>query len=98
MMNRKQRSSSDGADAPLGDSLDWDRWARRLALAAGDGPPMRAAASEPTTVAERGAGAHVRCFRTRVTANLERLVEELREEAERLNEQAADMLLFTESA
>lgn len=98
MMNRNRRWSSDGADAPLGDSLYWDRWARRLALAAHDGPPVRVAASEAPAAAEYGANAHVRCCRTRITANLERLVEELREEAERLNEQAADMLLFTESA
>lgn len=75
----------------------WDRWARRLALAGGQSPASQPAAE----IMPRGFGkaqkAQVRCFCTRIMANLERLIDELHQEAERVNEQAVEGLLFTES-
>ncbi len=92
MTNGKQRWGLTRADEPpLDGSLYWDRWARRLALAAGNATAPDAVAGHLTT-----ASAHltrVHCYRHRVTANLERMIEELHEEAERVNEQAAELLL-----
>lgn len=96
MLPRDQRSRFVAATEPRFGGPDyWDRWARRLALAGGQSPnpaaeiTPRGSANAPKT--------HVRCFRARITANLERLIEELNQEAERVNEQAVEGLLFTES-
>lgn len=75
----------------------WDRWARRLALAGGPSPAPNPAAGVTPRGSANVPTAQVHCFRTRITANLERLIEELNQEAERVNEQAVEGLLFTES-
>lgn len=98
MLSCDQRSRFAAAMEPRFGGPDyWDRWARRLALAGGQSPALNSA----TEITPRGSAtapkAQVRCFRTRIKANLERLLEELNHEAERVNEQAAEGLLFTES-
>lgn len=94
MTNGKQRWRVRGAGEPsFGGSLYWDRWVRRLALAAGG----VSTTSDDTTVGDlttrSASDAHADCIRHRVVANLERLITELNEEAERVNEQAAELLL-----
>lgn len=97
MTNGMQRWRVTGADEPsFGGSLDWDRWARRLTLASyGAGMTLPTDAAGVATPSTTAPPAH--CNRHRVTANLERLIEELHKEADRLSEQAAE-LLFTEVA
>ncbi|HEX5471086.1 MAG TPA: hypothetical protein VFW73_04330 [Lacipirellulaceae bacterium] len=90
MANGKQRWRITVADEPrFGGALDWDRWARRLTFATGSATPH--AADQLATASASAAPA--RCFRARVTANLQRLIEELHEEAERAHEQAAELLV-----
>lgn len=98
MLPRDQRSRFAAATEPRFGGPDyWDRWARQLALAGGQSPAPNPAAEIMPRGSANAPKAQVRCFRARITANLERLIEELNQEAERVNEQAVEGLLFTES-
>ena len=94
MTTGKQRWRITETDEPsLGGSLYWDRWARRLALAAGGANATTADTAVGDFTTASTSVAQACCIRHQVTANLERLIEELNEEAERVNEQAAELLL-----
>lgn len=98
MLSCDQRSRFAAATEPRFGGPDyWDRWARRLALAGGESPAPNSAAEITPRGLANAPKAQVRCFRARIMANLERLLEELNQEAERVNEQAVEGLLFTES-
>ncbi|HJT32349.1 MAG TPA: hypothetical protein VJ783_09930 [Pirellulales bacterium] len=98
MLPRDQRSRFAAATEPRFGGPDyWDRWARRLALAGRQSPAPNSAAEITLRSSANAQKAQVRCFRARIMANLERLIDELHQEAERVNEQAVEGLLFTES-